>query len=263
MTSRTIASVGMFAVAVVLAGQCPAWTDPYHADSVLKYDFDAGTNAQGLVEDESSVGTNDGTPYNVVFSDDATNGWAEFNGTNSYVTFPDSATVSPQDEDFTIMLWFNRSNADGYLYHDYRSEDTTDNHVWVKMTGTGQVKGHYGDDPNNVLEVTTPSAVNADEWHHVAWVLERVTNGAVASLYLDGTLVNSATNTAFSTIITSATPPPRIGARAADSQGWFEGSMDEIYIYKGRALSGSDVNEYYLATRDELFYNEPGTVFAF
>ncbi|MBO7459198.1 MAG: laminin G domain-containing protein [Paludibacteraceae bacterium] len=113
-------------------------------------------------------------------------------------------------QDYTFMFWFRTTTADASLFTA----------GWADSTGTkvaiekGNLVLHAG---KNSFEA---GAVNDDQWHHYALVVNRMYNNAVA--YLDGQIIHTL----------SATQLDAFAGVMALGENGYKGYFDEIAVFE-------------------------------
>jgi hypothetical protein len=150
-----------------------------------------------------------------------------FDGTGDYLQLqPNSQNFNfGVSGDYTIETW---------LYQTDRNLDI----VPIFQTAGSNVAGYlFGIDASNgnliiydggAMRIgSTSSAVSLNTWTHVA----ATRSGGTTRVFIDGTLVGSATYTYSSTSYAD----PRIGINASYTPAIFEGYMDDLRITKGYA----------------------------
>jgi len=235
----------LFLVALVLMF-IPLMSMGLDPDLVLYMPFDEGSGV--TTQDISEKGNNGELVGAVVWSNDGKFGNAlEFNGVDSQVVIQSSASLQPDDSDFTIEAWIKA---------DPGSQDWA--RVVDKFYGTGYCFGkrgadlvigsEFGGNPNDFASTTE---VFDNEWHHVALVrdVKGVEDLKVSQLkiYVDGVKENEivAPN---ADVHNMDTTPVRIGAGdecceegPSDNAAYFyKGIIDEVLIYR-KALTDDEI----------------------
>jgi hypothetical protein len=167
----------------------------------------------------------------------------EFNGTN-YVGVGDDPVWSFGPNDFSIELWANFSTPGGgsttepsniFIGHD---EGPGFRNKWLFALGGGNLEFHINSPtlgPQFFPLVPFSPAINT--WYHLA--LTR--SGVLYSIYVNGVLAGSATNSAS---IPTAAALLTIGE--AENIGFMKGLLDEVTIYN-RALTGAEIASIFAA----------------
>ncbi|MDO8566997.1 MAG: LamG domain-containing protein [bacterium] len=171
-----------------------------------------------------------------------------FDGVNDYVSIPDITAIDfDYNVDFSGSVWVKIPSTQ-------INTVTTTNEVLSKWNGQvtgypyvirvdnqtnatpGKIIFRRYDLTNNPISISTTS-VNDNKWHHVAFTK----SGSTLSLYIDGVLEDSDTDTTNTT--TTNNSLLYVGMRGATSFP-LTGNVDDIRIYS-RALSAAEVLNLY------------------
>jgi len=171
----------------------------------------------------------------------------EFNGTSSQVLIQSSASLQPEDSDFTIEAWINA---------DPTSQDWA--RVVDKFYGTGYCIGKVGSDltigsefGGNANSFASVTPVFDKKWHHIAVVRDiKTIEGELMSMlyiYVDG-IMESKTIPPTIKLHNLDTTPVRIGAGdqcceegpPEDVAYFVKGIIDEVAIYR-KALTADEL----------------------
>jgi hypothetical protein len=167
----------------------------------------------------------------------------QFNGTN-FVAVADDPAWSFGSNDFSIELWANFSTPGGgstgepsniFIGHD---EGPEDRNKWFFALGGGNLEFHINSPtlgPQFFPLVPFSPAINT--WYHLAVTR----SGVLYSIYINGVLAGSATNSAS---IPTAAAFLTIGE--AENIGFMNGLLDEVTIYN-RALTGAEIANIFAA----------------
>ena len=157
---------------------------------------------------------------------------------------------------WTFSGWFRCESlaANNYVFYVGSGNGTGGNGdelVLYADTGHNLILKHWNTSSANDLTLTASGVVNTGAWNQVA-VTFTTTNGSSGSvqLYLNGNLVGSQVNVAWSL---KQTVPLRFGAHAQSPSGsapWFNGELAEIAMFKA-ALSPAQIS---LMTNHTLAY---------
>ncbi len=159
-----------------------------------------------------------------------------FNGTNSFVTAPQSVGSGS----FTVEAWINTTVNSLSGSFAYEGNGT----IWSDVGGgandwTVSILNNrlsvFTGDTNTGL--TAGPLLNDGNWHYIAAVRD---SGNATSLYVNGALVGSY---AAGSAALTANPQIKIGANTLDNR-YFNGMMDEVAIYQG-ALTGAQILQHY------------------
>jgi fibronectin type 3 domain-containing protein len=190
--------------------------------------FDEGSGT--TVADQSGK-SNNGTITNATWVTQGKFGKAlSFNGTNAWVTIPDSSTLD-LTTGMTIEGWVKPTTSSGWqtamakeqpgnlAYGMYANTNLNKNEAEVYVNGASRSVNGTGQLPVGV-------------WSHIAATYD----GSMLRLYVNGTQVAQLAQTG--SIITS-TNPFRIGGNGIWSE-YFNGLIDEVRVYN-RALSAAEI----------------------
>jgi Concanavalin A-like lectin/glucanases superfamily len=150
-------------------------------------------------------------------------GSVSFNGTTSYLNFPNNTYYAFGTASWTIEAWvYTNSVTTAQTIIDTRSTATATTGVKLALSTTGFPFVTI----NNATLFTSSSALTISTWTHVALVK----NGTTVTLYLNGTSTGSATSA------TSLTDQfLRIGASAGTAAQFYNGYLDDVRITNGIA----------------------------
>ena len=198
---------------------------------VAAYAFD---EASGTTVSDASGNGNTGTISNAAWNANGRFGSAlDFNGSNSYVTVPDSSSLDLTNG-MTLEAWvkpaqlgttnwrtvvLKQNSANSYFtYALYANNNTS--------TPSGHV--YVGGD----VDTRGASQLPLNAWTHLAATYD----GSTLRIYVNGTLASSK---AIAGSMLAGTGVLRIGGNSIWSE-WFSGLIDEVRVYN-RALSGSEL----------------------
>jgi hypothetical protein len=160
-----------------------------------------------------------------------TTGSVQFDGNGDYLTTPDNSNFNLGTGNFTIECFVylkDITSNGGYV-------GIVNRHNYYTSTGWGLWKeggGKFGFWYNAVSQINGTTDVEINKWYHIA----AVRNESTISLYVNGTLEGSTTNTSFNDASTS------FGIGAADlGATWnssypVNGHISNLRIIKGQAL---------------------------
>jgi len=148
---------------------------------------------------------------------------ANFNGSSSLITLPDSSVISQQNN-FTISFWVKPNGFVSFgtvltLYSDYR------NYVDIRTNGI------LGFDATGSQVDTPSSSITDGVWQHIA-ITKSSTAGTV--IYVNANAVaTDASDTGNATDFTSNSYPNTMGAYklTGSASDFFPGSLDQVRIF--------------------------------
>lgn len=213
-----------------------ATPDPLNAGLITCYPFSGNAN------DESGNG-NHGTNNGATFTTDrfnAANKAAMFNGSSSYITISNSASLQSPTTEFTASLWVYITawyiDAGNWASAFCKSNSASATQYRISMMPNGASFIFNGKMVNVPISSGT---IQLNQWYHIAIAA----NNNIVTFYINGILQSSTT---FSgTFSNDNTMPLEIGRDyAGNSVDYFNGKIDDLRLYN-RALSASEVLQLY------------------
>jgi hypothetical protein len=194
----------------------------------------------GSTVGDASGNSNTGTASGTTIVDGRFNKARIFNGTSDYINVPDASSLRLTTAG-TVEAWINIS-----------STATDDRVVLIKGTSASNISyGMHFDNPPVAITFwvdsdgywgptctvnTGSNSIASNTWYHVVGTW----GGGNIRIYLNGSLVNSATCTASAF---NNTAPVKIGGNVSSWQYWY-GLIDEVRIYN-RALTAEEISDLY------------------
>lgn len=162
-------------------------------------------------------------------------GAAAFNGTDSYISVPDSPSLDNTNA-FTLSYWFNAKSFNGAGIVAKRVSFNDNNAYGTFLTADGKLNIDIN---SNNDRFTSNASFERGAWYHVALVFDgTLTASQRAKLYINGTLDKTATET--STTIPHYNSPFYVGTISAITTTLFDGLIDDVRFHR-RALSAAEV----------------------
>ena len=164
-----------------------------------------------------------------------------------YLTQPIYDAINMGEKDFSIGLWVNSTDEDGYLFcvgtHNRTNvEGGTGNWIGLERKN-GYLSFTIDDDVNKTdCKLTDANHVFDGKWHHIVCI--RKYADKTMHLYIDGQESATATGVKTGALNFSATELMFIGGDDEAGNRTFAGVMDELMIYP-RALSTDEIEEQY------------------
>jgi gliding motility-associated-like protein len=202
----------------------------------------------GNANDESGNG-NHGTVFNATLTTDRFNKPNRayfFNGTNAYITAPNSTSLSSPIAAVTIAFWADiqgwvLQNGENYASVISKSNSTANCAYRFSLTPTGVSIIHNGSIwpyyPGGMSNVQ-------NNWNHYVVT----TNGNILKVYKDGVLLGTSSTPSNFTFDNSN--PLQIGRDFPGILDYYRGKIDDIRLYN-RALSDSEVSQLFLFSSTE------------
>ena len=179
---------------------------------------------------------NDGTLTNGPTFSSGNQGYINFDGTNDYVTIPDSSNWDFGTGEFSIEMWIYLDGAQPQNYSAYIGtfQSKWPASGWVIMNSPGTNIRNYSND--GTYETTISTNTDLNQWKHV--VLTRV--GNTGYMYINNSSVGtqSWTNAAFN----NTGNPLLIGAGSGDHS---KIRVASVKIYKGVGFTSTMVTQNY------------------
>lgn len=199
-----------------------------HLDASAPSSYPGSGTTWSDISGNSHVGTLTNGP---TFSTDG-GGSIVFDGTNDYVTIPDSSNWDFGTGEFSIEMWIYLDGAQPANYSGYIGtfQSKWPASGWVIMNSPGTNMRSYSND--GTYETTISTNVTLSQWNHI--VLTKVSN--TGYMYVNGTSIGTQdwTSRAFD----NTGNPLLIGAGSAD---YSKIKMASVKIYKGVGFTSAMV----------------------
>jgi hypothetical protein len=190
----------------------------------------------GTSWNDLSGNNNNGTLTNGPTYSSDNQGYINFDGTNDYVTIPDSSNWDFGTGEFSIEMWIYLDGAQPQNYSAYIGtfQSKWPASGWVIMNSPGTNIRNYSND--GTYETTISTNTDLNQWKHV--VLTRV--GNTGYMYINNSSVGtqSWTNAAFN----NTGNPLLIGAGSGD---YSKIRVASVKIYKGVGFTSTMVTQNY------------------
>jgi hypothetical protein len=176
---------------------------------------------------------------------------AVLDGTNDYISVAAPSVNIPFGTNMSYSMWINVASLTGktrqYLI-DPRGDGGTggmNSYFLFDYTGADMVAFTTGNSGVEVISsnVGMPTGV----WHHVA----ATRSGSTWKIYLNGVEIKSGTSNSTSLTLTNSFRVGTFSGAGAGAEYYFQGSMDEVKIYK-RTLSANEIALQYYEGIPEL-----------
>ncbi|HSX39540.1 MAG TPA: LamG domain-containing protein, partial [Candidatus Saccharimonadales bacterium] len=207
-----------------------------------KFDEGVDNTCSGGTNDVCNFGsagsTLDGAESNMSIPATSTSGWTSsgkfnkgliFDGSNDFVSLPNSAAFSPGSGDITVSAWVKPSSvnsAQHWIFSDYGSD--TNNLYTLFITASNKFEFLIRDGSGNTATADSTTTPNTGQWYH----LVGTRSGTTSYIYVNGILQGSGTNASLGTVTTLDGSVPAIGIYSQDQVvSPFAGTIDEMKIY--------------------------------
>jgi len=217
---------------------------PYDSNLVGYWNMNEGS---GSVANDSSGNGNNGVIYGASWVDGKFGTGLSFNGTNhDYISLPIAPSTAFGANDFSISSWFRVNNAT--LYSALISNYISGTSIFVRWLGSPLTLQFVCASPGN--QVTVDSGLNLidNQWHQVTVTR----SGSVFSIYIDGVLKKSVTNTLVGNCCSSTNQ--WLFMKTATYVYYTSGILDEVYFYN-RSLSAVEATALYTQPDPVSFVN--------
>ncbi|MCD6522786.1 MAG: LamG domain-containing protein [Candidatus Diapherotrites archaeon] len=239
-------------------------TDRYEQDEgTIELDFpyaekDTNLTSYWRFEDNANdeTGLGDGTVYGATSID----GWLDraflFDGSDDYISIPDKDEYTftdgtdGNDIPFTVVFWANSSdwsNTGGGLIGIYDVPNSNFEWlVWDAKKYSCLGFGLYSDSTSNRIGRYSDGYPANNEWTMIAVTYDGSKSKTGMHIYFNGTNVDGSTSYTSGTYtgMKNTGKNPEIGRYRGSSTQYFNGTIDEIKIYR-RELSQAEIQELY------------------
>ncbi len=220
-----------------------------------KFDEGFGTTANNSGNQGSTL---NGTLTNMSSPATSTSGWTQsgkfnkalnFDGSNDYVTEPDSDSLSfgngTSDRAFTISAWIKMTSATQFRIFTKGGFTSTREYGFATDSSNNLFVQLFTNNNAATIQATTNSALTSDagNWIHVTATYDGSSTAGGLKLYKNGILLATTNSmTGSYTAMTNQTTGAFIGNWFGDSAttSMANGSIDEVKVY-GQALTADQV----------------------
>ena len=166
----------------------------------------------------------------------ANGGYLDFDGSIDQINCGSSDNFAFGTGDFTIEFWCNPDALGVSGIISISSDGSFSSTNWQFRYGSSKVRWIY----SSSSDIISNSTVSTGEWTHVV----ATRNGTALTLYINA--VSEATGTSSADL--SDNGILRIG-RSRDGNSYFNGKISNVKLYKGKALTASEVEQNYNALK--------------
>ena len=212
-------------------------TNSYSGSGTAWYDLTAGNHLASLIHSPTYSSTSGGGSFT-------------FDGDNDYCTIPDDNDFIFGTGTFTQEVWFKRTSTTGEEIAIERGDSSS----WqgTRMDDLNPKPTAYTESTGSVYMTINNKSVGND-WIH--YVVVKTTSGSslLWKWYKNGTHENSTYHLGIGSSWqpkgTSVSSDYNLHIAGADSSKRFTGEISIIRIYKGKALSDTEVTQHYNAEK--------------
>ena len=241
----------------------------FHIDAGNSLSYSgSGTTVYNLIHNDSSssynsnisYSTNDGGYWTFRSSGSATGSGIKFDigGGNNYLNF--------LSNDFTVEIWFRPNNSGLFIEYTKTGPFSGTLEDYPQLAGLLQqftnnprqfFTTYYSTSNNNAWGFYTDNYISQNSWtSNTSWIHHVITSdasGPTRSVYKNGTSLGSATSSNYSYVRNSSDNDLYIGGSGVYTFP-FNGDISIVRIYKGKALSSTEVTQNYNAEKARYGY---------
>jgi len=168
----------------------------------------------------------------------------EFDGTNAYVTIPDSDSFTFGSEDFTIECWtYPNSTGSFPSFISKYAGSSTNSSFFFSLGNSNQTLEFYLYNGVSAQQaVIQAGTVSLSSWNHV--VATRI--GNQITTYLNGSVAGTQS---WSYSVYDANVAVTVGAGQYNGGYYWDGKISGVKIYKSKGLTASEVEQNFNALR--------------
>ena len=218
------------------------------------WEFDTGSGSTAY---DSSGHNYDGTIYGASWTAGYSGYALDFDGVNDYVDLDAHSEDLGMNktDDVIFSVYFKSTSTDGgYIYCMAGNDHVPE--ARIELLSNGSLSFKVWTNVCGIL-VYSDNTFNDNVWHHVEIFFNGITSNPTVSLYVDGDSEGSVT-TWLCDIENNDFSRAKIGRRAYEAEGYFDGKIDELKIIK--YPGGNDQNP---PTIDGPTSGDPGVEYDF
>lgn len=161
--------------------------------STLAIGHDLGVDTIDEHSTQASSGiryyTREGSTGTSGYSQKQFGGGLSFDGSNDYASVPDNSTLRFADTTFTVEFWMKSATNGGSTFSYPVAKGVNGGGWGAQISGGGVIQFWLKDTINNQIQISTSTAVNDANWHHIAAIVTTsttVSSGNTGRIYVDG-----------------------------------------------------------------------------
>jgi hypothetical protein len=168
-----------------------------------------------------------------------------FNGTSQSLSIPNEATLDMASGSYSVAMWIKPTNV-ANIKRMFNKWSTTGNGKGILFdingaTGGGDAAGNLRfriSDGTRNLDYSQPAGFRANQWYHIAGVIDRTVAPGHLRIYVNGRQLGTNQNLPAGTTDVTVTDEIQIGE--LNGANYYAGAIDEV-VYYSRALSRSEL----------------------
>ena len=209
----------------------------------------ADTTYSGSITDWKDLDRkNDATLEGAIFNTD-NKGNILFDGTNDYVTFKPESDIAFGTGQFAVEIWANFVGEGPFYFIDTRNSSQTSSRWALFVQGSEKLEWYTGSTSYFSSDGSMPTwSTGNNGWNHIVFSREGTGSNQLKA-YVNGEYKSAVTDT---TNYTNSSSEASIGRRYSNTE-FLDGKISVLKIYKGKALSASEVLQNYNALKVRYF----------
>ena len=168
----------------------------------------------------------------------------EFDGTNAYVTIPDSDSFTFGSEDFTIECWIYPNSTGSFpsFISKYAGSSTNSSFFFSLGNANQTLEFYLHNGVSGQQAIIQAGTVSLSSWNHI--VATRI--GNQITTYLNGSVAGTQS---WSYSVYDANVAVTVGAGQYNGGYYWNGNISNVRIYKGKGLTEDEVKRNFSALR--------------
>ena len=176
-------------------------------------------------------------------------GSLNFDGTDDYGTFSPGSGIAFGTGQFAIEIWANFVGEGPFYFIDTRNSSQTSSRWALYVNSSEKLEWYTGSTSYFTSDGSMPTwSTGNNGWNHIVFTREG-TGSNQFKVYVNSEYKSAVTDT---TNYTNSSTEASIGRRYSNAE-FFDGKISVFKIYKGKALSASEVLQNYNALKKRYF----------
>jgi RHS repeat-associated protein len=171
-----------------------------------------------------------------------------FNGTTGTVTVADASGLDFSNTTaFSVEAWVNTSASSGVIAA--KMANASPYLGWeLYLNGGAPELQLINTSPTNLIETESNTGVNDGHWHHLVVTYDGSSTAAGVSFYVDGAATTK--TTVYDTLTATINNTVQFTIASRDQSNYFNGSLADVALYGGLALTAARVTAHYSAASE-------------